>query len=270
MPFLKTEGAEIYYETHGDGPPMLLIAGTACDGDFWSPYQVPDFARDHTVIIFDQRGIGKTTNASGEYATSVLADDAARLIRHVGKGPAAVVGHSMGGRVAQLVALDHPDTVTCLVLNSTGASYKTKGGIPPKICLGIVELGYERYIREHNIDIGFSKSFARENPEPVERCIAGLMKALPSLEIYLAHVHARQWHDTSARLKDIRVPCLVTVGDDEVHGLSDTTHVASAEILAKSIPNAEFAIVKGGGHFYHYSHPDVINKLTRDFVQRCS
>lgn len=266
MPVQKVDGADIYYEVHGRGPPMLLIAGTACDGAFWSPFQVPDFARDHTVIIFDQRGIGKTVMRSEDYSTERLAADAAELVRTVGLGPAIVVGHSMGGRVAQYVALDHRDTIKSLVLASSGAGYKAKGGIPPKICLGIIKLGYERYIREHNINIGFSKAFASAHPEPVEKCIEVLLGALPSVETYLAHVNARQWHDTRARLKDIRVPCLVTVGDDEVHGNSDTTHVESAKLLASEIPGAKFAVIEGGGHFYFFSHPERINGLIRTFI----
>ncbi len=265
MPVLAVDGAEISFEVHGDGPPMLLISGTACDGAFWKPHQVPEFSRDHSVIIFDQRGIGQTVTRSDDYSTTRLAADAAELIRRIGLGPAIVVGHSMGGRVAQLVALDHPTTVKALVLASTGAAYKAKGGIPPKICLGIIKQGYERYIREHNIDIGFSKAFAAANPERVDQCIDVLMTALPSIDTYFAHINARQWHDTSARLKDLRVPCLVTVGDDEVHGLSDTTHVESAQLLAKSIPGAIFRIIRNAGHFYFFSHPEEINRLIRDF-----
>lgn len=267
MPRLEVDGADIYYEVHGRGPPMLLIAGTACDGAFWSPHQVPDFSRDHTTIIFDQRGIGKTITQSEDYSTDRLAADAAAIVRKIGLGPAHVVGHSMGGRVAQLVVLDHPDTAKSLVLASSGAGYKAKGGIPPKICLGIIKLGYERYIREHNINIGFSKAYAKANPQRVDQCIDALEAALPSIDIYLAHVNARQWHDTRARLADIRVPCLVTVGDDEVHGLSDTTHVESARLLAQSIPGAKFETLKDAGHFYFFSHPEEINGLIRTFLR---
>lgn len=266
MSTLRTDGADIYYEVHGSGPPMLLISGTACDGAFWSPHQVNDFSKDHTVIIFDQRGIGKTVTRTDDYSTTRLATDAAEIIRQVGLGPAIVVGHSMGGRVAQLVALDHPDTVKAMPLLSTGSGYKAKGGIPPKICLGILKSGYENYIRDHNIDIGFTKQFAASNPQRVDECIDVLMNALPSVDIYLEHVNARQWHDTRERLKDIRAPCLVTVGDDEVHGLSDTTHVASAKILSENIPGAKFAVIPNAGHFYMFSHPEYLNRLIRDFI----
>lgn len=263
---LQLEGADLYYETHGKGPPLLLISGTACDGEFWKPYQVPEFSRDHTVITFDQRGTGKTTTSAKDYSTRRLAADAAQLIEHVGLGPAIVLGHSMGGRVAQLLPLDHPASVKRLILASTGASFKAKGGIPPAICLGIIKLGYERYMREHSIEIGFSKDFINAHPERVDQCIDLLLAALPPVEVYFAQVMSRQEHDTSARLNDIQVPTLVIVGGDEGHSKSDTTHIASSQALAKSIPDAEFAVIPGHGHFYMFSDPETTNRLVREFI----
>ena len=151
-------------------------------------------------------------------------------------------------------------------LLSSGAYYKVKGGIPARIALGIIKLGYERYIREHNIDIGFSKAYAAANPARVQELVDVLNKALPSVETYFQHVAARQLHDTAARLKDIRVPCLVTVGEDEGHGLSDTTHRESARVLSSEIPGAKFATLKDAGHFYMFSHPRELNRLIRDFL----
>jgi pimeloyl-ACP methyl ester carboxylesterase len=268
VPILSVDGADIFYETHSSGPPLLLIAGTACDGEFWKPYQVPEFARDHTVITFDQRGTGKTVTHTSDYSTGRLAADAAALVDEIGLGPAIVWGHSMGGRVAQLVALDHPATIRSLILASTGASFKRKGGIPPAIALGIIKKGYERYIREHSIEIGFNKEFAKSHPDRVEECIKVLLACLPPVETYFAQVMSRQEHDTSARLKDIAVPTLVTVGGDEGHGNSDTTHIASSEFLAKSIPGAEFSAIPGQGHFYMFSDPETTNRLARDFITR--
>jgi 3-oxoadipate enol-lactonase len=268
MPILHVEEADIYYEVHGSGPPLLFIAGTACDGAFWKPYQVPEFALDNTVIIYDQRGTGKTITREHDYSTARLAADAALLVDQVGLGPAIVCGHSMGGRVAQLVALDHAAVVKSLILASTGASFKAKGGIPPAICLGIVKKGYERYIRDHSIDIGFSKAFATSHPDRTKQCIDVLLAALPPIEIYFAHVMSRQEHDTSTRLKEISVPTLVIVGGDEIHGNSDTTHVASSEILAAAIPGASFAVILNHGHFYFFSDPETSHRIMRDFIAR--
>ena len=233
MPMLRVPGAEIHYTVTGQGPPLLLIAGTACDGSYWSRFQTPDFAADFSVITFDQRGTGATRTQIEDYATNRLAADAAAIIEAVGRGPAIVWGHSMGGRVAQFVALDHSEHVRALVLASTGSSFKAKGGIAVKTCLGILKLGYEPYVRKHSTEIGFSKAFVEANPALASSIMDEMMATLPPVEIYFAHIISRQDHETTARLPFIQCPTLVIVGGDETHGTSDTTHV---EILERSGP----------------------------------
>jgi len=98
----------------------------------------------------------------------MLADDAAALLDHLGANQATVYGHSMGGRVAQLVALDYPQKVKKLILASSGASH-TKKGIPLKMCLELAEKGYERYARDHAIRIGFTETFIKEHPEQIAK-----------------------------------------------------------------------------------------------------
>ncbi|MBI2358504.1 MAG: alpha/beta fold hydrolase [Deltaproteobacteria bacterium] len=213
MPFLQLKDLKLYYEVHGEGPPFLFISETACHGEVWKTYQVPEFSRDHRVIIYDQRGTGHSDKPSMEYTTKVLADDAASLLDHLGAGRAIVYGHSMGGRVAQLVALDYPQKVKKLILASSGASHSTRG-IPLKMCVELVEKGYERYARDHAIRIGFTEKFLRERPDQVKKFLEVRLANLPPLECYLRHVIARQAHDTGGRLKDIHVPTLVMVGDD--------------------------------------------------------
>jgi len=102
MPFLHLDDADIYYESHGEGVPFLFLSGTATHGEVWKRHQVPEFSRDHRVIIFDQRATGKTKARSERLSTKLLADDAAALLAHLGASDAVVLGHSMGGRVAQL------------------------------------------------------------------------------------------------------------------------------------------------------------------------
>ena len=186
MPVLAVDGADIYYEVHGNGPPMLMLSGTACDGAFWTPHQVPEFSRDHAVIILDQRGMGKTVTRSDDYSTSRLATDAAEVIKQVGLGPAIVVGHSMGGRVAQLVALDHPATVKALILASTGAGYKSKGGFRRAFVLGSSSRAMRITFVSTTSTFGFSKAFVKEHPERVDQCISYLLRVLPSIDVYIA------------------------------------------------------------------------------------
>src|SRR5215831_17235689 len=106
MPFLQLDDADIYYETFGAGTPFLFLSGTATDGEVWKRHQVPEFSRDHQVVIFDQRLTGRTKTRSQQISVKRIADDAAALLSHLGAKGAVVLGHSMGGRVAQLIALD--------------------------------------------------------------------------------------------------------------------------------------------------------------------
>jgi 3-oxoadipate enol-lactonase len=265
MPYVSLNDLELYYEVHGEGPPFLFFSETACHGEVWKNYQVPEFSRDHRVIIYDQRGTGRSGKPSVQYTTKTLADDAAALLEHLGADRVTVYGHSMGGRVAQLLALDYPQKVKKLILASSGASH-TSRGIPLKMCLELVEKGYERYARDHALRIGFTERFIREHPERIDRYLEVRLSNLPPLESYLRHVIARQEHDTSGRLKDIRVPTLILVGEDEHRAESDMSHRTSAEILANGIPNSRLVVLPGEGHNYFFSAPEATNKLIRDFL----
>jgi pimeloyl-ACP methyl ester carboxylesterase len=232
----------------------------------WKRHQVPEFSRDHQVIIFDQRGTGKTRTRSHEYSTKRIAEDAVALLAHLGADKAVVLGHSMGGRVAQLMALDHPGKVGKLVLASTGASFPGRG-IPLKMCLELVEKGYERYLHEHALDVGFTKEFIAANRARVDEFLAVRLSNPPPLEVFLRLVIARQATDTSARLKDIRVPTLVTVGDAEGEpDASGISHVTSSEVLARGIPGASMVVIPGQGHYYPFVDPASTHKAIRDFL----
>jgi aminoacrylate hydrolase len=118
MPTLQRDGACLYFETAGEsGPPVLFIQGCGVAGEGWRP-QVDALARDHRVAIFDNRGIGKSTLA-GEVSIAAMVDDARALLDELGWPSAHVVGHSMGGVVAQQLALDTPERVRSLSLLCT-------------------------------------------------------------------------------------------------------------------------------------------------------
>jgi Predicted hydrolases or acyltransferases (alpha/beta hydrolase superfamily) len=141
MPKVKVNDVEIYYEEHGEGRPMVFLSETACDGEVWKINQVAEFARDHRVIVHDYRGTGQSGKPSIDYTTTMFAEDVVALMDHLGAEDAIIVGHSMGGRVAQLLALDYPKKVHKLVLASTGAHYPLTKGLPLKICKEMIEWG---------------------------------------------------------------------------------------------------------------------------------
>lgn len=266
MPILHLSDVDMRYETYGEGTPLLLIAGTATHGEVWKRHQVPEFSRDHLVIIYDQRGTGKTTTSSKDFSTKRLADDVAALLDHLGARKAIVLGHSMGGRIAQILALDYPEKVGKLILASSGASFPTRG-IPLGMCLQLVEKGYDRYQREHAIEVGFTKAFVAAHRDIVEQFLAVRLADPPPLETFLRLVIARTEADTSARLKDIHVPTLVTVGDDEGHAdASGVSHMSSSEVLAHGIPGAKLVVLPGQGHYYPFVDAQTLHKAVREFL----
>jgi pimeloyl-ACP methyl ester carboxylesterase len=267
MPTLQLKDAEIYYEVHGQGQPIVFLSETACDGEVWKIYQVPEFSRDHRVIIHDYRGTGQSGKPSIDYTTKMFCEDVAALMDHLNAEDAIVVGHSMGGRVAQLLALDHPKKVKKLVLASTGAHYPQTKGLPLKICKEMIEWGYEKYERDHSILVGFTDKFAKEFPERVEHYLKVRMQNLCPVEFYLRHLLARQGHDTSGRLKDIRQPTLILVGEDDRNTTSEINHRTSSEILAKGIPNSKLVVLPNERHSYFFANPDVAHKVIRDFIR---
>src|SRR4051794_7830720 len=178
MPVLKLPDADIPYKVFGQGPAFMFLSATAWRGAMWELHQVPEFSRDHQVIIFDQRGTGDSVVRSQDFSTRRLAQDAVALLDHLGIRRAIVCGHSNGGRVAQLIALDYPDRVDKLILASAGGTHRSKG-IPIKMCLELVEMGYEGHIRHGAINTGCTKAFYAAHPDQVEAFLKVRMGQLP-------------------------------------------------------------------------------------------
>jgi pimeloyl-ACP methyl ester carboxylesterase len=193
--------------------------------------------------------------------------DAAALLDHLDVEQAIVCGHSMGGVVAQLLALDYPPKVKKLILASSGAAHPGAHGIPLGMCRDMVRKGFEGYIREHTIETGWTKEFVREHPQLIEEFLRVRMSGIAPLENYLYFVLARQEHDHTARLKEIQVPTLVLVGDDENHGATDSTHWAAAHHLAEGIPNSKLVVLKGEGHHYLATNPGAAHAAIREFLR---
>ena len=267
MPTLQLTDAEIYYEVHGHGQAIVFLSETACDGEVWKIHQVPEFSKDHRVIIHDYRGTGQSSKPSIDYTTQMFARDVIGLMDHLKADDAIVVGHSMGGRVAQLLALDYPGRVKKLVLASTGSHYPQTKGLPLKICQEMIEWGYEKYERDHSILVGFTDEFVKNHPERVEHYLKVRMQNLCPVEFYLRHLLARQGHDTSWRLKDIRQPTLILVGEDDRNMTSEVNHRMSSDVLANGIPHSKLVVLLNERHSYFFANPDAAHKIIRDFIK---
>ena len=118
---VRVDDVNLYYEIYGQGDPLVLIAGTGISCAPWRVFQVPEFSRHYQVVIYDHRGLGRSDKPDMPYSTRLFAKDCASLMDALAIPKAHIMGHSMGGRVAQWLALDHPEKVRSLVLSRSGS-----------------------------------------------------------------------------------------------------------------------------------------------------
>lgn len=258
---VEVDGHPIAYEARGNGVPLLLIAGTGYPGATWPPEFLDALAARHLVVTFDHRGTGATPPSPGEYSTRLFAADALAVLGAQGLPPAHILGHSMGGRVAQWMTLDHPDQIRSLILAATGpgqfrADKPVTRGVPPHTAKAIDELGYERYMREHIAETFFTPEFRAAHPERVAWLHQAYWSARPDLENYLKHVVARQTHQTADRLAQIRVPTLVLIGDRDTAVMGTGAHTEQSDYLLAHIPGARKRVIEGAAHGFFWSHPE--------------
>ena len=266
MAISQRNDLKIFFETHGDGAPFLFFSETACAGDIWNTFQVPEFSRDHLVITHDYRGTGKSSRPTEQYSCEDFVDDAVAILDDLKAGPAIVLGHSMGGRVALLMALKYPERVKKIIAASVGPGVANAPPIPFKMCKEMVEWGYEKYVREHTLEVGWTPDYIRAHPDRVEHFLRIRMNNLPSLDDYLRHVVARQACDVSGRLHEIKQPTLVLVGDQDHSSATGSSHRVASEAMAKALPNGQYAVIANDAHNYFMTNPDEAHRIIREFL----
>jgi pimeloyl-ACP methyl ester carboxylesterase len=273
MPRIAIHGTDMAYQIRGEGEPLLLVAGTGYPGATWPPELVEALAVRHEVITFDHRGTGDTPPGGERYSTRGFAVDAIALLEALGRPATHVVGHSMGGRVAQWMVLDAPRRIRSLVLAATGpgqfvADKPVTRGIPIHTALDLVEQGYPGYMADHIASTFFTPEFAAARPDQVDRLFTAFWEHRPSLEEYLRHVVARQEHQTAERLAEITVPTLVLVGERDTHVAGTGVHWDQSRYLADHIVGSEFAVVEGAAHGYFWQMPGRSAEIILDWTAR--
>jgi pimeloyl-ACP methyl ester carboxylesterase len=152
------------------------------------------------------------------------------------------------------------------VLASTGAHYPLTKGLPLKIMKEMIEWGYEKYERDHTILVGWTDDYVKQHSEKIEAYLKVRMHNLCPVEFYLRHLIARQSHDTSLRLKEIKQPTLILVGDGDRNMTSEMNHRMSSEVLVKGIANSKLVLLPNERHSYFFSNPDVAHRAIREFI----
>ena len=259
MPTVRSDDADIAYEVTGDGDPLLLIMGFAADSRMWM-LQAPAFAQSHRVITFDNRGSGGSSKPPAPYSMEQMADDARAVLDAEGIERAHVVGISMGGAIAQHLALSEPSRVRSLVLAATWCA-------PNAYTQRLSDLG-ERVLQAGGMEALISASmlwlftprFIIENAMFVESIEAMALALAPPIEAVRAQQEALLRHDTVERLASLDVPTLVMCGRRDTMVPPELS-----QQVAAAIPGAEL-VMTDSGHAFNIEEAETFNKLVLGFL----
>ena len=265
-------GIDMYYESHGQGEPLVLLPSTAFPSDVWLPDQVPELSKDLRLILPDLRGIGRSTKAQGAYTIEQLAIDVMALLDHLDVRTAHVLGHSMGGRVALEMALDWPERVTSLIMAASGSGPAGRPGpealpgLSFRFASGLAEKGFDEYVRHEIVDspVYFTDSYRAQHPDRVQTFFdRDLWPHHARLPEYVRLVLARQHWEATHRLGDVAVPTLIVVGTGDTGG---SDHVMQGKLMAERIRGAQYKELPGQSHGFFWQDPANTNAWIRDWV----
>jgi pimeloyl-ACP methyl ester carboxylesterase len=263
--FADANGARLYYEVYGEGEPLLLIMGLGANHLGWAA-QVPVYAREFEVIVFDSRGTGQSDFSQGVDCTiPLLADDAAALLDALGVDKAHVYGISLGGMIAQEMALRHPDKVRSLILGATTPGGPHAVGADAQALRALLDQGavVDRAVTPALLEILFSPAYLAGHLSDLREVFqrsADYPRTSP--EAYWAQLRAVAGHDTYDRLPDIAAPTLVLHGTDD-----PLLPVANGRILAERIPEAKLVLFEGARHGYYLEKQAEADAAVLDFLR---
>lgn len=275
MSTAQINGIDIYYEEHGHGDPLLLVMGLAADSVAWM-FQLPDFSEHYRTIVFDNRGVGRSSKPAGPYSIAQMADDAASLLEHLEIERAHVVGVSMGGMIAQELALRHPQRVRGLVLACTYA--KPDAGVERQLESSLAAFGGSRGPNgEIQVDLSrvdpmmffqqllptvFNAQFIMTELPKLMQVFAGALQYGFSMDAILSQTMATQEHDTVDRLGQIKARTLVLTGDSDM-----LIPATCSDTLADKIAGAKLVKIPGGSHGFNFETPDLFNREVLGFLK---
>jgi pimeloyl-ACP methyl ester carboxylesterase len=258
-------GADLAWRATGEGTPLLLIAGLGLEGSSWWR-STPGFAERFRVITFDYRGTGGSGRAPLFCSTDDLADDAAAVLDAAGVDSGLVYGFSLGGMVAQRLALRHPDRVSGLVLGATQAG--GSGAVQPGPAT-IAYLWRSRVLpsaaaAQASIPHLYGQRCRSETPERIAADLEQRREGRRDSQAYRGQVRAAMTHDAQGSLQHLDAPTMV------VHGADDRLiPKANGELIARRIPDARLHLVPDAGHYYSTDEPG-IDEVISGFFTECA
>jgi 3-oxoadipate enol-lactonase len=268
MPTIEiATGPTLNYVRRGSGEPMLLIQGMSGNHLSWGEPFLTELERDFDLVAYDHRGVGKSSRVTDPFTIGDLADDAAAVLDALGWDSAHVVGISMGGMVAQELALRHPQRVRTLTLGCTycggEGSALTSNEVFAKLAEAMMSGDRDRAIAT-SYEVNISPGYGAD--QSAYGTFYEMATALPTpVPVIMLQAQAVQSHDTLSRLGQIVVPTLV------IHGTVDEMlPYSNAVLIAARIPGAQLVTLEDVGHMFWWEQPERSAQAIRELVERGS
>jgi 3-oxoadipate enol-lactonase len=263
MPNFRINKFNLYYEIYGDGPPLLMILGIGANINWWGKYFINRLAKHFKVIVFDNRGTGRSGDPRQDYFINTLADDAIGLLNALNIDKAHIFGHSMGGYIAQEIVLKYA-RVNKLVLCSTSCGGDRSILASPEVLeiLGKPRKGRDpEEVAKENLDIFYSIEFLEKYPKLITLSIQNMIKTPLDPDSYSRQTKAIGFFNTCNRLKNLKIPTLL------LHGMKDVlVPPQNASVLANIIPNSRVIKFSKSAHAPFVEEPDLVLKAIFDFL----
>ena len=248
MPGIRIDGIEFYYELHGSaGPHLMLICGLGSHVDAWDAELVEALSPKVRLILFDNRGAGRSDKPDIEYSIAMLADDAARLLDVLGMSRAHILGASMGGMIAQEFALRHPNKTAGLILCCTAPGGDSMIPPEPEVIETLVRVDglTPEEIWRKNQPLSFTQEFIDNNQDWLEKKMRRELPYTAPPFSFKRQMTAAMHHNSYDRLSEISCPTLVMTGTEDI-----LIPPLNSELIASRIPGAVLNRYEHTGHAF--------------------
>ena len=267
MAVAKVGDINIYYEIHGKGEPLVLIMGITFHSGLWFR-TIPAFSSSYQVITFDNRGCGRSDKPNPPYTMEMMSGDIAGLLNTIGIESAHVFGISMGGGIAQYLALNYPQKIKSLILGGTscGGSHSILPNPEAMAWLFDMELRQKQTPEERAkemLPFMYSVEFIKNNLGLLQQMGAISMQYAAPIQGVMGQAAALKNVNTYERLPEVKAPTLVLAGNAD-----RLCPVENSRILASRIPNCELVILKNAGHGFNIEAEEETNRIILDFLRR--
>ena len=255
------EGLTIHYDDGGSGPCIVLGHSFLCSGEMWR-HQIDVLRRNRRVLNVDFRGHGRSSPAVGEFSLYDLVDDVIAVLDHAEVDQAMWAGLSVGGMVAMRAALTARKRVSGLILIDThaGAEKRAKALKYRAMGLGAKLVGMKPFLPSI-VPLMFGNTSRRENDQLVAEWKERILELdIPSIRAFLRSLNSRD--DVTDRLRDIDVPTLVIVGEED-----RSLPPRCSERIASAIPGARLEVIQGAGHLSALERPEAVNRAILEFLE---